>query len=365
MTSSSRLKEIDFLRGIAVILVLFRHHSLFSFTENMGWIGVDLFFVLSGFLVSGLLFKEYLLRKKVNSMLFLIRRGFKIYPVYYFALLLTLVLSVVFSKEIIFKRYLFDVVFISNYFQSNWPHFWSLCVEEHFYMVIAVTIPLLIKLKILEKQSLFIAGIIVLLIISFTIKFIGLYFFSLQNVPFASHLRFDSLLSGVLVSYLFHFRKNSLQHFYNQYKRFLLPLCLLLISFSPFMDSSTEQNTRYINTFGFVQLYVAFNLLLIYFLFTPEIAKRIERTFGNFIVRSIAAVGVYSYSIYIFHMFVIDYLIEPIKQQITLPQSLSFIIYFSLSIVAGIYSSKWLEIPVLRLRDTYFKSNSDKAEVQG
>ncbi len=54
-----RLKEIDFLRGIAVILVLFRHHWTTNILQHAGWIGVDLFFVLSGFLVSGLLFAEY------------------------------------------------------------------------------------------------------------------------------------------------------------------------------------------------------------------------------------------------------------------------------------------------------------------
>ena len=57
---SNRLRELDFLRGIAIILVLLRHQHLFEFTTKMGWIGVDLFFVLSGFLVSGLLFKEYI-----------------------------------------------------------------------------------------------------------------------------------------------------------------------------------------------------------------------------------------------------------------------------------------------------------------
>ena len=65
MQTVNRLRELDFLRGIAIILVLFRHQVLFDFLETMGWIGVDLFFVLSGFLVSGLLFKEY--QKFINE----------------------------------------------------------------------------------------------------------------------------------------------------------------------------------------------------------------------------------------------------------------------------------------------------------
>jgi peptidoglycan/LPS O-acetylase OafA/YrhL len=79
----SGLREIDFLRGIAILLVLLRHQYLFTFTSRMGWIGVDLFFVLSGFLVSGLLFKEYVKFGDIKPKLFLIRRGFKIYPIYF------------------------------------------------------------------------------------------------------------------------------------------------------------------------------------------------------------------------------------------------------------------------------------------
>ena len=63
---NSRLRELDFLRGIAIILVLFRHHlhngltdsnGFILFIERMGWIGVDLFFVLSGFLIGKILLK--------------------------------------------------------------------------------------------------------------------------------------------------------------------------------------------------------------------------------------------------------------------------------------------------------------------
>ncbi len=95
-----RLKHIDFLRGIAVILVLFRHHAFINNTHNAGWIGVDLFFVLSGFLVSGLLFREYIQHQKINAKLFLIRRGFKIYPLFYLALLITIIIELSLGHKI-------------------------------------------------------------------------------------------------------------------------------------------------------------------------------------------------------------------------------------------------------------------------
>ena len=67
-----RNKVIDFLRGIAILLTLFHHFGfsgiyLFDIIKKLGWIGVDLFFVLSGFLVSGLIFDEYRDTNKINQ----------------------------------------------------------------------------------------------------------------------------------------------------------------------------------------------------------------------------------------------------------------------------------------------------------
>jgi peptidoglycan/LPS O-acetylase OafA/YrhL len=92
-----RQKSLDFLRGI-VILVLFRHSNVVEILTQIGWIGVDLFFVLSGFLVSGLLFKEYITYGSINAKLFFIRRGLKIYPLFYFAILLTVAFNLVLLK---------------------------------------------------------------------------------------------------------------------------------------------------------------------------------------------------------------------------------------------------------------------------
>ncbi len=72
INKNNRLRELDFLRGIAIILVLLNHKHLFDFTQTVGWVGVDLFFVLSGFLVSGLLFKEYIKFGNIKPLLFLI-----------------------------------------------------------------------------------------------------------------------------------------------------------------------------------------------------------------------------------------------------------------------------------------------------
>ncbi len=70
----------------------------------MGWIGVDLFFVLSGFLVSGLLFQEYQATRRIQPGRFLLRRGLKIYPQFYFFIAATLAIACFKERLRVFRR---------------------------------------------------------------------------------------------------------------------------------------------------------------------------------------------------------------------------------------------------------------------
>ncbi|HYJ63150.1 MAG TPA: acyltransferase, partial [Parafilimonas sp.] len=144
-----RLKEIDFLRGIAIILVLFRHHLISNKLYQIGWIGVDLFFVLSGFLVSGLLFREYKKSHRINVRLFLIRRGFKIYPLFYVFILLTAFMERFVYGHLNMRDFFSEAFFVQNYFGNIWWHTWSLAIEEHFYFGLAFFILFLAHKKLL------------------------------------------------------------------------------------------------------------------------------------------------------------------------------------------------------------------------
>ena len=98
-----RLKSLDILRGVAILLVFVNHleprispaiaqlHGLAGFVfwhvKGFGWTGVDFFFVISGFLISGLLFDELDKTGRINWGRFWLRRGFKIWPSYFLLLL--------------------------------------------------------------------------------------------------------------------------------------------------------------------------------------------------------------------------------------------------------------------------------------
>lgn len=141
----ARLPELDFARAIAITLALGWHFytpsdfvilNLIQLPGHLiGWAGVDLFFVLSGFLIGGLIFREIDQTGEFNARRFLIRRAFKIWPVLYLYVVL-LVLTGRYSPIEIVPQTLFH---LQNYWVTPASHLWSLAVEEHFYVFFAIT----------------------------------------------------------------------------------------------------------------------------------------------------------------------------------------------------------------------------------
>ena len=243
---SKRLRELDFLRGVAILLVLFRHHLFLIFLNTMGWIGVDLFFVLSGFLVSGLLFKEYLKFGNIKPGLFLIRRAFKIYPVYYLFIAVYVLFQTLdhsFSMKLMWE----DVFFVQNYcngWGGTFSASWSLAVEEHFYFLLAILLSFYVNY---QKGNLHAEGkrtskieivIYIIMLLCLSIRVYDNFYFPgiLAKNWTMTHHRIDSLAAGVLVAYWFYFKRERLQFLYEKMKFIALPVAFALLAFSPFID---------------------------------------------------------------------------------------------------------------------------------
>ena len=160
-TPVKRLPQLDLLRAFAILIVLLAHapcsldglpqwfQLAYGVIIQGGWVGVDLFFVLSGFLISSLLFKEQLQYGTISFKRFFLRRGLKIYPSFYFLFALTIAVYFVTGTHpglSMKPRTLVDeLIFLQNYGPYLWYHCWSLAIEEHFYILLPLALILAIK----------------------------------------------------------------------------------------------------------------------------------------------------------------------------------------------------------------------------
>lgn len=132
--------SLDILRTIAILLVLSVHagNHFYCFLAALpfvygGWTGVDLFFILSGYLIGGQLWKELMATGTVQVGRFILRRGFRIWPLYYSVLLFTFIMALVRSQGL--HSFGTDLFFLSNYVgHTNVGGSWSLSTEEQFYI---------------------------------------------------------------------------------------------------------------------------------------------------------------------------------------------------------------------------------------
>ncbi len=140
-TSTNRIPSLDGLRTISILLVIVSHAS-FSFGYqgifNIGDLGVRVFFVISGFLITGLLVREVDETSKINLLRFYFRRTLRIFPPYYFFLAVFALLAIFGKLKIAFAQFLPVITYTSDYFfpgDWNFDHAWSLSVEEQFYLL--------------------------------------------------------------------------------------------------------------------------------------------------------------------------------------------------------------------------------------
>ncbi len=198
-----RITSVDVFRGIAITTVVFFHFGKLPY----GYLGVDLFFVVSGLLVSRALIGDLEKERPISFWRFVVTRGIKIWPSYYALLLLGNLIAFALyrnthPKEIItlahFPRY---ALFFQNYRgTAHWSfdHVWSLCVEEHFYILLPILF--LVVERAGRKKSAAIALVLACIFAGIAFKAIG-YRVGFETHS-ATHNRIDALAWGVLLSLL-------------------------------------------------------------------------------------------------------------------------------------------------------------------
>lgn len=225
-SENKKLHGLDHLRALAIIAVLFYHYRMFPHprwideTMGFGWTGVDLFFVLSGYLISAQLFASMAAGKQISLPEFFIKRVFRIIPAYLAVLAIYFLIPAFHEKEALpplWKFLTFTQNFgfdIKNF--GTFSHVWSLCVEEHFYLLLPLVLITLIHFKAGRKAGWLLLAV---LIFGYVMRLYSWYVLiapetgqSTYGITWYKYMyyptynRLDGLLAGVAIAALFTFR---------------------------------------------------------------------------------------------------------------------------------------------------------------
>ncbi len=368
--SDNRIYGLDILRALAIFFVVYSHGTnLFSSVTLIHVLrvpiidGVSIFFVLSGFLIGGILIKIVETSGAGRSSLFGFwkRRWWRTLPNYFLIFILVYYLFDGISK-IDFVDYL---LFLQN-FNSPHPSFfveaWSLSVEEWFYLLIPAGIFLVIKLGLKPKLS------VLLVIVAIIVGSIGVryYKFSIGDIDtlFAWDVllrkqvltRMDSIMFGVLGVYIgFYYRGLWLR-----YKKELLLIGIAVLVIHKLTLLLREPLGFEFNLYYSV---FSFSLMSLGVLMLLPFLSDYKKGSGK-LYRAVTVLSIISYSVYLIHLTLVQfYFLPKFLQWQPLPldglalQLLAYAFYWSLSIFGAIILYKYYEAPFTRLRDkTWFKS---------
>jgi peptidoglycan/LPS O-acetylase OafA/YrhL len=373
---SGRSLPMDMLRGIAILLVLGRHYVVApenvgviqpfaSAWTTIGWAGVDLFFVLSGFLVSGLIFAEYRQRTKVDIRRFVIRRGFKIWPPYLVYIAIVAVwlswLRSQGSAPAVWSELWPNVFHVQNYFHTPRVHTWSLAVEEHFYLAVALVFYWVLgranAAVMLRRLPTF---VITCLVGVAAMRHIAFLREGAENLNlYATHLRIDGLLIGTLLAYWTQFEPAKLAPLQQR------PLTLMMVGAllaAPTLILSPEAS-QWTAGVGLTGVYVGFALFMLGWLNVANVHASWRRGFGRMPAAVLGQIGFYSYSIYLWHVDLAQSPIKKLAEAVTaadispaLVWAFATTVYVIVAVLTGVLLARLLEIPSLALRDRLFPS---------
>lgn len=231
MSTLAYQPSLDGIRAIAIVPVL-AIHSLTPHTLG-GFVGVDIFFVLSGYLITLLLATEHSRTGKIDIRRFYMRRARRLYPTLILVVATYLALaSIFFPKDNAIRDSVIALLYLSDYARAFWgfPHAlqqtWSLAVEEHFYLVWPFVVPLLMRARH-PARWLMVAYLVATLWRILNTHWLGYA---------ETYFRFDTRVSGILLGSLLALAPAPIK-----LKSVLVPLTILLVLLP---------TTRYASDFG-------------------------------------------------------------------------------------------------------------------
>jgi peptidoglycan/LPS O-acetylase OafA/YrhL len=370
---SEKLYGLDHLRTLAIALVFFGHYPSENFhdkilvVKNYGWIGVDLFFVLSGYLIANQLFNEIKTQNSICLKRFFIKRSFRIIPVYLIVLCIYFLIPVFRETESLQPLWKF-LTFTQNFGlipnkNGTFSHAWSLCVEEQFYFLFPLILLASIYFKLTKKGGYIILG---LFLFTCLIRF---YIWNHYMPPlieadkeysdfwvtwmyYPTYTRLDGLLTGISIAGFVVFFPVTKEKFMKYSNLLFLTGIIILTSGCYFSYQRISFNA---NIYGFPLIAIGFGFIVFSAISPGCFLYKFKSRFTS-------SIAILSYSIYLIHKGV-RHLCFVYLGKLGLHEESYWMLLLSIifTIIGALILRYSIEKPFLKLRDKLLVKNSNPA----
>ena len=371
---TQRNHGLETLRALAIVFVVLHHYVLFvseadtfGWIGEIGWVGVDLFFALSGYLIGNQIFGALRSGRPFSLLRFYARRLLRTLPNFYVVLALY-VLWPWFrhgSPLLPLWEYVSFTQNINLQPGTAFSHAWSLCIEEQFYMLL----PALALGIAAMRRSLrwawaaialaFVAGMVIRYLVWGELvahsRQPGSSYF--KYIYYSTFCRFDELVAGVALALLKNYHPRRWRSLTGHGNRMLA--CALALTGVTFWLFLREREALPITVAGFPMLALCFSMLIVAALSRTSVLRTVR-------VPGAASLALWSYAIYLGHKQLCILAREPLEAIGYGPESLVAIgVMLSLSVFAGWLLYRCVETPFMQLRarlvPTNFRPETDKS----
>jgi peptidoglycan/LPS O-acetylase OafA/YrhL len=361
-----RANGLDTLRALAISLVFAYHYMVFVSREQtfgwfsvVGWVGVDLFFVLSGYLIANLLFAGIAGGGRLSLAAFYARRALRTLPVFWFVLALYFIFPQVMGGRTPPPLWSF-LTFTQNFGLAPgtaFSHAWSLCIEEQFYLVLPLA--LLLAARFVQRRVLAWAALLALLALGVVARAVLWQTYGREstghidgyhpNIYYATLCRFDEFLPGVAIALLKNFHRplwsRIVRHGQRVFAAGLLATGGMLFAVYQYYFIDGHGYGFFMTAFGYSLVAMAFALLVVAALSPGCWLQRVR-------IPGAQPLALWSYSIYLSHK-AIATILESELTALGLPAVFMPITIVVVCIGAGWLLYRGIEVPFMALRERH------------
>ncbi len=352
--------SLDGVRAIAVLVVVFFHATLvfpqFRYYFQGGFLGVDIFFVLSGFLITSILLKEFDQTENISLKNFYARRFLRLTPAYWFHLLIIFIFAYqIFPKIEVDKLFDNNTFVYSLLYLTNWQralgspdaagllgHTWSLAIEEQFYLFWSLALLLMLRKMSRKTVAITTFSLILLTLIFRAWRYTNSESYNFLYNSFDS--RMDALLIGCLFSQIVAWRLIP-QKFYESQWFDLLSLIALFITVAIFFNVYDSYKTPFLYQGGLTIFAFAVGVLIVWI-----VTHKTNKLNGLLQFSPLIWLGKTSYGIYLWHSAAIAF-----ANEFDWSPIVKLLIALTLTLAITAFSYYAIELPFLR-RKEFFKT---------